>query len=203
MVAAQVVEVGPGGRRVAAGQHGGGVGVEFLPRVYGCQPQQPLPIGGQVLVGQLEGELHTGVEAAVLAALIGAGGDYGIVHYDQAGIHAYGTVAGTNQFISGAGNPFVGQAVKRSGSTTGVRSGTVTALNVTVNYLNGPTVQGLVQTTACAQGGDSGGPFYAGSIGLGLTSGASGDCTIGGTTYFQPVAPLMETYAFQMWDVGL
>jgi len=52
-------------------------------------------------------------------------------------------------------------------------------------------------------GGDSGGPFYAGSIGLGLTSGASGDCTIGGTTYFQPVAPLMETYAFQMWDVGL
>jgi len=135
MVAAQVVEVGPGGRRVAAGQHGGGVGVEFLPRVYGCQPQQPLPIGGQVLVGQLEGELHTGVEAAVLAALIGAGGDYGIVHYDQAGIHAYGTVAGTTQFISGAGNPFVGQAVKRSGSTTGVRSGTVTALNVTVNYL--------------------------------------------------------------------
>jgi len=72
-----------------------------------------------------------------------------------------------------------------------------------VNYLNGPTVQGLVQTTACAQGGDSGGPFYADSIGLGLTSGASGDCTIGGTTYFQPVAPLMETYAFQMWDVGL
>lgn len=72
----------------------------------------------------------------------GPAGDYGIVEYTGAGISIYGTVAGTNQFISRPDNAFVGEAVRRSGSTTGVHSGTVTALNQTVNYVNGVTVNG-------------------------------------------------------------
>ncbi|MGW9545036.1 trypsin-like serine protease, partial [Streptomyces celluloflavus] len=43
-------------------------------------------------------------------------------------------------------------------------------------------------TTVCAEPGDSGGPLY-GSNGTayGLTSGGSGNCSSGGTTFFQPV----------------
>jgi hypothetical protein len=131
--------------------------------------------------------------------VFGPGGDWGVVHYEAAGIRVFGTVAGTNQTITGPGDPFVGQSVQRSGSTTGVHGGTVTALDATVNYSDGTTVTGMIQTNVCAEPGDSGGPLFAGSTGLGLTSGGSGDCTRGGITYFQPVAPLMRDMAFQMW----
>jgi streptogrisin B len=46
----------------------------------------------------------------------------------------------------------------------------------------------------CAEGGDSGGPLYDGTTALGLTSGGSGDCTIGGTTFFQPVREAVNAY---------
>ena len=73
--------------------------------------------------------------------------------------------------------------------------GTVTALNVTVRYSHGGgTVNGLIQTTVCAEGGDSGGPLYDGSKAIGLTSGGSGDCTSGGTTFFQPVTEALSAY---------
>jgi streptogrisin D len=132
--------------------------------------------------------------------VFGAGGDYGIVHYEGIGIHAYGTVAGTRQFIAGWAFPVVGESVQRSGSKTGVHGGTITALNSTVTYADGTTVNGLIQTTVCAEGGDSGGPLYNQGAGLGITSGGTGDCSIGGTTYFQPIAPIMQNFAFQMWD---
>jgi streptogrisin D len=134
------------------------------------------------------------------ANVFGAGGDYGIVEYDTAGIHVWGTVAGTRQFIAGSGDAFVGEAVRRSGSTTGVRSGTVTALNVTVTYSTGETVNGLTQTTACAEPGDSGGPFYDGSTGLGTLSGGSGNCSAGGTTLYQPLTPILRMFALTLWD---
>jgi streptogrisin D len=134
------------------------------------------------------------------ANVFGAGGDYGVVEYDTAGIHVWGTVAGTRQFIAGSGDAFVGEAVQRSGSTTGVRGGTVTALNVTVTYGSGETVNGLTQTTACAEPGDSGGPFYDSGTGLGMLSGGSGNCSIGGTTFYQPVTPILRDFAFTLWD---
>jgi streptogrisin B len=86
--------------------------------------------------------------------------------------------------------------VKRTGSTTGTHSGTVTALNVSVRYVGHPggTVSGLIQTTVCAEPGDSGGPLYDGTKALGLTSGGSGDCTSGGTTFFQPVREAANAY---------
>jgi streptogrisin D len=101
---------------------------------------------------------------------------------------------GTRQDITTAANAYVGQAVRRSGSTTRVRSGTVTGVNQTVRYVGGDTVRGLVRTTACAEGGDSGGPFFADSVALGLTSGGSGNCRIGGVTFFQPVTEALSRY---------
>ncbi|MCM4078540.1 S1 family peptidase [Paractinoplanes hotanensis] len=124
------------------------------------------------------------------------GNDYGIVRYTNTSITKSGTVG--SQEISSAGTPAVGATVTRRGSTTGIRSGRVTALNSTVNYAEG-SVSGLIRTTVCAQPGDSGGPLYAGTRALGLTSGGSGNCSTGGTTYFQPVTEALNVYGVQVY----
>jgi hypothetical protein len=49
------------------------------------------------------------------------------------------------------------------------------------------TVNGLIDTSVCAEPGDSGGALFDGGTALGLTSGGSGDCSSGGETFFQPV----------------
>ncbi len=118
------------------------------------------------------------------------GNDYGIVRYTS-NVSRPGTVGNVN--VTGARTPSVGETVTRRGSTTGIRSGRVTALNTTVNYPQG-SVSGMIRTTVCAQPGDSGGPLYAGSSALGLTSGGSGNCSTGGTTYFPPVTEALSRY---------
>jgi streptogrisin C len=45
----------------------------------------------------------------------------------------------------------------------------------------------------CAEGGDSGGPWLSGDQAQGVTSGGSGDCTVGGETFFQPVNEILAT----------
>jgi streptogrisin D len=123
------------------------------------------------------------------------GNDYAIVRYTTSGTPS-GTVG--SQDITSAGTPTVGQTVTRRGSTTGIHSGTVQQLNATVNYAEG-TVTGLIRTTVCAEGGDSGGPLYAGTKALGLTSGGSGNCSSGGTTYFQPVTEPLSAYGVSVY----
>jgi streptogrisin D len=124
------------------------------------------------------------------------GNDYGIVRYTNNTITKSGAVG--SQDITSAANPVVNQTVYRRGSTTGTRSGRVTALNSTVNYAEG-SVSGLVRTTVCAQPGDSGGPLYSGTTALGLTSGGSGNCSTGGTTYFQPVTEPLSVYGVSVY----
>jgi streptogrisin C len=80
----------------------------------------------------------------------------------------------------------VGAAVCRSGSTTGTFCGTILSKNETVVYPEG-AVSGLTRTDVCAEGGDSGGPWLSGDQAQGMTSGGSGDCTVGGETFFQPL----------------
>lgn len=129
------------------------------------------------------------------------GNDYAIVQYTNSAISHPGTVDlynGSSQDITSAANAFVGEAVKRSGSTTGVHSGTVSATNATVNYAEG-TVTGLIKTNVCAEGGDSGGPLFDGSKAIGLTSGGSGNCSSGGTTYFQPVTEALSVYGVSVY----
>ncbi|MEI5099746.1 S1 family peptidase [Streptomyces sp. PmtG] len=120
------------------------------------------------------------------------GNDYGIVRYTNNSITKSGTVG--SQDITRAADPTVNQSVTRRGSTTGTHSGRVTALNQTVNYGGGDVVSGLIKTTVCAEPGDSGGPLYSGSTALGLTSGGSGNCSSGGTTFFQPVTEALRAY---------
>lgn len=118
------------------------------------------------------------------------GNDYSLVRYadgdagEGAGLVAIGDGQGVR--ITGSGEATVGQRVFRSGSTSGLRDGEVTGLDATVNYPEG-TVTGLIETNVCAEPGDSGGPMFSEGIALGLTSGGSGDCVSGGTTFFEPV----------------
>jgi len=129
------------------------------------------------------------------------GNDYAIVKYSTSYTNHPGTVDlynGSSQDITTAANAFVGESVRRSGSTTGVHSGSVTALNATVNYAEG-TVRGLIRTTVCAEGGDSGGALFDGTKAIGLTSGGSGNCSSGGTTYFQPVTEPLGVYGVSVY----
>ncbi|WP_342716571.1 S1 family peptidase [Lentzea albida] len=107
---------------------------------------------------------------------------------------------GTNVIVRGNTEAAVGAQICRSGSTTGWRCGTVQAKNQTVNYPQGQ-VRGLTRTNACAEGGDSGGSWVAGtSFGQaqGVTSGGSGNCSSGGTTYFQPLNPILSRYGLTL-----
>jgi streptogrisin B len=124
------------------------------------------------------------------------GNDYGIVRYDSS-VTPSGTVG--SQDITSAANAYVGERVTRRGSTTGVHSGTVQALNATVNYGSGEVVSGLIQTNVCAEPGDSGGSLYDGTKAIGLTSGGSGNCSTGGTTFFQPVTEALSAYGVSVF----
>lgn len=127
------------------------------------------------------------------------GNDYGIVRYTST-VSRPGNVftyPGTQE-ISSARNATVGETVRRSGSTTGVHSGTVQANNATVNYPQG-TVRGLIRTSVCAEPGDSGGSLYSGTSAIGLTSGGSGNCSSGGQTFFQPVTEPLGVYGVSIY----
>ena len=104
---------------------------------------------------------------------------------------------GGNQRISGSQEASTGASICRSGSTTGVHCVSVQAKGATVNYAEG-SVTGLTRTNVCAEPGDSGGSFYSGSQAQGVTSGGNGDCSSGGTTYFQPVNEILQTYGLTL-----
>ena len=71
----------------------------------------------------------------------------------------------------------------------------ITGLNQTVNYAEG-SVSGLIRTNICAEPGDSGGPLYVAATGqiIGILSGGSGNCTTGGTTFYQPIGEILVAY---------
>lgn len=119
------------------------------------------------------------------------GNDYALVRYDNTSLAHPGGYT--------AANAYVGEPVKRSGSTTGTRSGSVTALDATVHYSGGGTVRGMIQTNVCAEPGDSGGALYDGTKALGITSGGSGNCTVGGTTFYQPVTEALAKYRVSLY----
>ncbi|GHJ16851.1 MULTISPECIES: S1 family peptidase [unclassified Micromonospora] len=128
------------------------------------------------------------------------GNDYGVVRYTGTVTHPSAVYTYPGQVtISAAGNAYVGQAVCRSGATTGVRCGSVTGLNATVNYAEG-SVTGLIRTNICAEPGDSGGPLYVAATGtvLGILSGGSGNCTSGGTSYYQPILEILAAYGLSI-----
>ncbi|MDL5158458.1 S1 family peptidase [Actinomycetospora termitidis] len=126
--------------------------------------------------------------------------DYGLIQVtNTAAWRGSGQVQG-GPTVTGATEAPVGTQVCRSGSTSGYRCGVVQAKNVTVNYGGGVVVQGLTQTSACAESGDSGGSFLAPGTkqAQGILSGGTGSCTSGGTSYFQPLRPILNQFGLTL-----
>ncbi|MFJ4274801.1 S1 family peptidase [Streptomyces coelicoflavus] len=142
--------------------------------------------------------------ATVDQAVFPGEGDFALVKYDDPATEAPSEVNLGDQTlpISRAAEAAVGQEVFRMGSTTGLADGQVLGLDATVNYPEG-TVTGLIQTDVCAEPGDSGGSLFTrDGLAIGLTSGGSGDCTVGGETFFQPVTTALEAVGATLGDTG-
>lgn len=109
-------------------------------------------------------------------------------------VNGYGT--GTKR-VEGSTEAVERAAVCRSGSTTGWHCGTIQQRNSSVTYPQG-TVSPVTRTNVCAEPGDSGGSFISGTQAQGMTSGGSGNCSSGGTTYFQPVNAALQVYGLTL-----
>jgi streptogrisin C len=98
----------------------------------------------------------------------------------------------------------VGTAVCRSGRTSGWKCGTIEATGVTVSYSSGETILNLTRTTACSEGGDSGGSFITGpGLAQGVLSGGSGSCkgklpNKRTRSFFQPLGPILSAYGLTL-----
>jgi streptogrisin C len=109
--------------------------------------------------------------------------------------------SGGNVLVAGSADAAIGSSVCRSGRTTGWRCGTILGRNETVVYPQG-AVSGLSRSNACAEPGDSGGSWISGNQAQGVTSGGTGNCTSGGTMWFQPVNEILGTYGLSLTTSG-
>ncbi|WP_433295867.1 ricin-type beta-trefoil lectin domain protein [Actinoplanes sp. CA-030573] len=109
--------------------------------------------------------------------------------------------AGGNVVVAGSQDAAIGSSICRSGRTTGWRCGTLLGRNETVVYAQG-SVSGLSRSNACAEPGDSGGSWISGNQAQGVTSGGSGNCTSGGTMWFQPVNEILGAYGLSLTTSG-
>ncbi|MGK5632385.1 S1 family peptidase [Streptomyces sp. URMC 123] len=124
--------------------------------------------------------------------------DFALVKYREGTDHPPSEVNlhnGDTQWISQVGEALTGMSVMRSGSTTGVREGSVLGTDVTFTTRDGQTFNGMILAAVCAEQGDSGGSLFSGETALGLASAASGMCgDEGARTYFQPVSEALDFY---------
>ncbi|PJE95133.1 serine protease [Streptomyces carminius] len=100
--------------------------------------------------------------------------------------------------VRGSNEAPVGASVCRSGSTTQWHCGQILAKNQTVQYQGGAVLHQLTKTSVCAEPGDSGGSYISGDQAQGVTSGAWGDCTGGGESWFQPVNEILSVYGLRL-----
>ncbi|MGW7086475.1 carbohydrate-binding protein [Streptomyces sp. NPDC054871] len=103
--------------------------------------------------------------------------------------------------VGGSTQSPVGASICRSGSTTGWHCGTIQQHNTSVTYPEG-TISGVTRTSVCAEPGDSGGSYISGSQAQGVTSGGSGNCRSGGTTFHQPINPLLQQFGLTLKTTG-
>ncbi|GID26194.1 ricin-type beta-trefoil lectin domain protein [Paractinoplanes brasiliensis] len=131
------------------------------------------------------------------------GNDYGWVRTNgnwasQPWVNNY---SGGNVTVAGSQDAAIGSSICRSGRTTGWRCGTLLGRNETIVYAQG-AVSGLSRSNACAEPGDSGGSWISGNQAQGVTSGGSGNCSSGGTMWFQPVNEILQVYGLSLTTTG-
>lgn len=112
--------------------------------------------------------------------------------------------AGSDVTVAGSQAAGNGAAVCRSGSTTGWHCGSISSTSATVCYSQG-CIYDTIRTNVCAEPGDSGGSLVTnpGSgtrvQAQGMTSGGSGNCSSGGTTYYQKVNEALSAYGLTLY----
>jgi hypothetical protein len=136
------------------------------------------------------------------------GNDFGLIGVQSAAAVSTPLVdryaAGPDVTIIGVKNPAPGMSVCSSNPVTGWRCGSITAINQTVCYTQG-CVTGLARSTICPEAGTSGSPVVTNPgtgtkvYAVGLSSGGSGNCTSGGTTFLQPVVEPLSVYGLTMY----
>ena len=109
--------------------------------------------------------------------------------------------AGGNVLVAGSADASIGSSICRSGRTSGWRCGTLLGRDETVVYAQG-AVSGLSHSNACAEPGDSGGSWISGNQAQGVTSGGTGNCSSGGTMWFQPVNEILGVYGLSLTTSG-
>lgn len=148
-------------------------------------------VGTQVSIGNGRGVFERSVFPGNDAAFVRGTSNFTLTNlvsrYNSGG---YATVTGSSTAP-------IGSQVCRSGSTTGWYCGTIQARGQTVSYPQG-TVHSLTRTTVCAEPGDSGGSFISGTQAQGVTSGGSGNCRTGGTTFYQEVNPMLNSWNLRL-----
>jgi streptogrisin C len=136
----------------------------------------------------------------------GSGPDYSYItisgsNTQTASVHGWKS---SDVVVKGSLAGGVGTAICRSGRTSGWRCGTIDQVNVSVNYTSGETITHVNRTTACSEGGDSGGSFITGpGQAQGVLSGGSGSCkgkqpNNRTRSYFQPVNPILSAYGLTL-----
>jgi hypothetical protein len=125
-------------------------------------------------------------------------------HTQNAAVEGWSTA---DVVVKGSTEAPMGAAICRSGRTSFWRCGTIDAKNQTVNYSSGEQVVGMTRTTACSEGGDSGGSFITTVAGnaqaQGVLSGGSGSCkgkqpNNRTRSYFQPINPLLSAFGLTL-----
>jgi trypsin/repeat uncharacterized protein DUF346 len=133
---------------------------------------------------------------------IGSVENYAYPGHDWAKINANGSFWDTNPWpsqvaiwggelerpINYEASSYVGEAICHVGAHVGFSCGTVTAIDQTVTYVGGATIEHMTRAEGpnlCTLGGDSGGPVIAGNTALGLLSGGpvSETCPNGSALY--------------------
>jgi streptogrisin C len=160
--------------------------------------------GGYVSAGHCGtvGSTTSDSNGAVLGSFAGSyfpGNDYSFISTNP-GVTLWGYVEGYNgywYYVYGSAQVPAGSGICRSGSTTGMWCGTLLDRGWTVNYPQG-TVYNLTRTNVCAEPGDSGGSWLSANQAQGVTSGGSGNCSVGGTTFYQEVNPILSAYGLTL-----
>lgn len=160
--------------------------------------------GGFVSAGHCgtAGSTASDGSGVVLGSFAGSyfpGNDYSFIR-TNAGVNLWGYVEGYNgywYYVYGSAQVPAGSGICRSGSTSGMWCGTLLDRGWTVNYPQG-TVYNLTRTNVCAEPGDSGGSWLSANQAQGVTSGGSGNCSSGGTTFYQEVNPILAAYGLTL-----
>ncbi|MCT2584180.1 S1 family peptidase [Actinophytocola gossypii] len=97
--------------------------------------------------------------------------------------------------ITGSRETPVGGPVCLVDHALGYQCGTVTARNQTIVFPEG-AVYGLTRTNVCASAHAV--AFLSGGQAQGVPVAASGTCTTGGTSWFQPVNPILAAYGLTL-----